>query len=128
MLETGIKGYLEAEVTKERLASSLGSGGIDVFATPCMITGMEAAALNSVQPFVGEGNTTVGTALEIKHVSATPLGMKVHFESELIEIDRRRLVFKVTAYDETGLIGEGTHERFIVEEKRFLDKVYAKTK
>ncbi len=125
-METGIRGSSEIVVTREMLASTLGSGGVDVFATPCMIANMEHTCILSVQDVVGEGNTTVGTLLNVSHTAATPLGMKVRFESELIEIDRRRLVFSVKAYDEVEKIGEGTHERFIVNEEKFLGKVRAK--
>lgn len=122
-LAIGIKNKYQIVVTKEQLASSLGSGGIDVFATPMMITIMEGAALYGVQPYLKEGQSTVGTVVNVKHLAATPLGMTVWAEAELIEIDRRRLVFDVKAYDQNGLIGEGRHERFIIDEADFLAKV-----
>ncbi len=125
-LTVGIKYKHQIVVAKEHLASSLGSGGIDVFATPMMITIMEAAALYGVQPYLSAGQTTVGTLVDVRHLAATPLGMKAWAEAELVEIDRKRLVFDVKAYDERGLIGEGRHERFIIVEQSFLAKVSAK--
>ena len=125
MLETGIKGYRESESTPERSAQSLGSGNVEVYATIMMIGLMEKTCLESVLPFLEEGQDTVGTAVNVSHCSATPVGMKVRCESELVEIDRRRLVFRVAAYDEKGLIGEGTHERFIIDKARFIQKTYA---
>ncbi len=126
MLETGIKGYRESEATPERSAQSLGSGNVEVYATIMMIGLMEKTCLESVLPFLEEGQDTVGTAVNVSHCSATPVGMKVRCESELAEIDRRRLVFRVAAYDEKGLIGEGTHERFIIDKARFIQKTYDK--
>lgn len=125
-METGIKGTCEITVTKDLLASSLGSGGVDVFATPFMIAYMEHTCLKSVEKLVGEGNTTVGTLVNVSHFAATPAGMKVRFESELKDIDRKKLVFSVCAYDEKEKIGEGMHERFIVNEEKFINKVQDK--
>lgn len=121
-LSVGIKGNAQLEVTSEMLASSVGSGVIDVFATPWMVALMENAAQSSVAQAIGDGNVTVGTKLDIAHTAATPLGMKVHAESKLIEIDGRRLVFEVQAFDEREKIGEGIHERFIVSCEKFLLK------
>lgn len=97
-----------------------------VYATPCMIALVEKTAWESVAGNLEEGQGTVGTRLDVSHVSATPVGMKVWCETELIEIDGRRLVFAVKAYDEAGLIGEGTHERFIVWNERFQQKAEGK--
>lgn len=125
-METGIKGHIEVIVDEKNIASSLGSGAVDVFATPCLIGIMEEASQTSVAPYLEEGMTTVGTKLNVSHDAATPVGMKVRAESELIEIDGRRLVFDVKAYDECGLIGQGIHERFIVRLDRFMEKAKAK--
>ena len=122
MLQTGIKGYQEETVVEGKLASNVGSGLVKVYATAMMIALIEKAAVLSVEPYLESGQGTVGTLVNVSHCSATPLGMKVHAETELIEIDRRRLVFKVAAYDECGLIGEGLHERFIIDMKKFQDK------
>lgn len=128
MLETGIKGRVEKVVKQENLASSMGSGLMPVFATPCMVALMEETAWRSVEPYMEEGCGTVGTALNIKHLAATPEGMTVWCESELTEIDNRRLVFMVKVYDNTGLIGEGIHERFIIQNEKFAAKAAAKKK
>lgn len=125
-METGIKGRVETVVNDTNTAKFVGSGSLDVFATPNMIALMEQASQASVAPFLEEGQGTVGTKIEITHDAATPLGMKVWAESELIEIDRRRLVFEVKAFDECGLIGQGRHERFIISNEKFLEKVNAK--
>ena len=126
MLPTGIKGYQEETVVEGKLASNVGSGLVKVYATAMMIALIEKAAVLSVEPYLECGQGTVGTLVNVSHCSATPLGMKVHAETELIEIDRRRLVFKVAAYDECGLIGEGLHERFIIDMKKFQDKTDSK--
>ena len=99
---------------------------LDVYATPAMIALMEGCASQSVAPYLDEGCGTVGTAVNIRHLAATPIGMKVYCESILTEVDGRRLLFNVKAYDETGLIGEGTHERFIINSEKFFAKVNAK--
>ena len=122
-LELGIKGSSSCTVTHDLTAKALRSGGLDVFATPIMIALMEEASLVSVRPYLEPGMDTVGTHLDVSHLSPTPVGMKVTAESELVEIDRRRLVFAVKAYDESGLIGEGTHERFIINNERFMAKL-----
>ncbi|MER2151119.1 MAG: thioesterase family protein [Candidatus Limivicinus sp.] len=126
MLETGIQGRAEIVVSEQNTAASMGSGNLDVFATPYMVALMEEASQRSVAPFLEEGQSTVGTRLCVSHDAATPLGMKVWAESLLTEIDGRRLVFEVRAFDECGPIGQGTHERFIIKQQRFLEKVEAK--
>ena len=127
-METGIKGHAEVLVDETNIASRLGSGVVDVFATPCLIGLMEEASQTSVAPYLDAGMTTVGTKLSVSHDAATPVGMKVWADSELVEIDGRRLVFDVKAYDECGLVGQGTHERFIVRLERFMEKAGAKKK
>ena len=126
MIEVGIKGRQETIVTKELTAEAVGSGLLPVYATPMMIALMEKTAHTSVSPYLEEGTGTVGTLMNVSHLAATPMGMKVYCESELIEVDRRRLVFSVKAYDESGLIGEGKHERFIIENEKFLAKANQK--
>ena len=126
MIQTGIKGHQETVVTEEMLASNVGSGLVKVYATAMMIALIEKAAVYSVEPYLEPGQGTVGTLVNVTHCSATPLGMKVHADTELVEVDRRRLVFKVAAYDERGLIGEGMHERFIIDNARFQAKADSK--
>lgn len=128
MLQAGIKGKKEITVTLDKTAKAMGSGTMDVFATPAMIALMENTAFESVASELEEGSGTVGTALDIKHVSATPVGMKVTCESELVKVDGRALTFSVKAFDEAGLIGEGTHERFILFEEKFQKKADDKAK
>ena len=126
MLEVGIKGQRETIVTKENTAAGIGSGSLEVFSTPMMILLMEESCFMSVNDILEEGFTTVGTCVNVKHLSATPLGMKVVIKSELIKVDVRALTFKVEAYDEKGLIGEGIHERFIVNNEKFQAKTDSK--
>ena len=126
MVELGIKGYQEEIVTPELLACHIGSGTVRVFATPLMITLMERTCRLSVQPYLEEGQATVGTRVDIRHLAATPLGGKVTCESELCEIDRRRLVFKVVVFDEKTKVGEGVHERFVIQSDKFLAAARAK--
>ena len=127
MIETGIKGRREQTVTAEMSAARVGSGLVDVFATPMLVALVEQTCYESVLPHLDEGQGTVGTLVNVSHVSATPIGKRVWCEIELVEVDRRRLVFKVKAYDECGLIGEGTHERFIIDTAKFMDKLKAKS-
>ena len=126
MLETGIRGKQEIIVTEDKTAKVYGSGTLDVFATPAMIALMENTAYKSVAQYLGEGNGTVGTNLNVKHVAATPVGMKVICETELVKIEGRALTFTVKAFDACGLIGEGTHERFIIMEDKFQAKANGK--
>lgn len=125
-MEIGMVGVQTIIVTKEQTAKYLGSGELEVFATPCMIALMENTAYKSVQSALEAGQGTVGTLLNVKHVAATPVGMEVRCETKLIEIDRKRLIFEVKAYDASGLIGEGIHERFIIDNQRFMQKANAK--
>lgn len=126
MLNTGIKSSASEIVTNEKTAVAVGSGGLSVYATPAMISLMEKSAYESVQSLLEEGSGTVGTLMNIQHISAIPVGMKVTAESELIAIDGRKLTFKVTAFDEVGKIGEGTHERFIINNEKFQAKTNSK--
>jgi len=118
----GLKGRAETVVNDNNTAQAACSGALPVFGTPFMCALMEEAAWKSIAPHLEEGQSTVGTKLEITHDSATPVGMKVWAESEVTQVDGKRLVLKVAAYDEKGLIGQGTHERFIVTDERFLAK------
>ena len=126
MLEAGIKGEQMTEVVYENTATAVGSGVLEVFATPCMLALMENAAVNALTPHLAEGEGTVGTLMNAKHLSPTPVGLEVTCRAELTEVDGRRLVFKVTAEDARGPIGEGTHERAIIQNERFVTKAYKK--
>lgn len=125
-MEIGIKGLAETVVDHSNTAKFAGSGELEVFATPFMVALMEQASYSSVAPYLEDGQGTVGTKLSVSHDAATPLGMKVRAESELTQVDGRRLVFTVKAYDECGLIGQGTHERFIIMNEKFLARCNAK--
>ena len=122
MLETGIKGEAKEVVSEKNSAKAMKSGELNVYATPSMIALMEQAAYKSVAAELEEGKGPVGTLMNVSHISATPFGMEVTAVSELVEIDRKRLVFKVEAFDERGKIGEGTHERFIIDNEKFQEK------
>lgn len=126
MLRIGITGKTERMVTVDMTAQRMGSGELPVLATPCMISMIEEAAWKSVAAELEPGQGTVGTLMNVKHVSATPVGMNVRCETKLVQIDRRRLVFEVKAYDDAGLIGEGTHERFVIANDKFLSKAKGK--
>jgi fluoroacetyl-CoA thioesterase len=120
---TGIKGLQETTVNQETSARNFGSGMVDVFATPAMVGLMEKTCLESVLNHLPEGFGSVGTAVNIVHIKATPLGMKVWCESELVEVDGRKLVFKVRAWDEVDEIGNGEHTRFIINNEKFMAKL-----
>ena len=122
-LKEGLKHIEKKTVTMNDTASVFGSGAAEVFATPMMIGLMEAASMNAVKNYLPEGYSTVGISVNIKHTGATAVGKMVWAEAELIEIDRKRLVFKVEAFDEDKKIGEGTHERFIIDEQKFMDNL-----
>ena len=122
----GLKGRAEALVTDQNTAQAACSGALPVFGTPFMCALMEEASWKSIAPHLEPGQSTVGTKLTISHDSASPVGIKVWAESEVTEVDGKRLVLKVAAYDERGLIGQGTHERFIITDERFLAKTAKK--
>ncbi len=122
----GLKGEAKTVVSENNTAVALGSGSVKVFATPAMIALMENAARSLVQPFLPDGQTTVGTKVEAAHLTATPLGMEVVAIAELMAVDGRKLTFKIEAYDLKEKIGEGIHERFIIVEERFMTKANSK--
>jgi predicted thioesterase len=126
ILKPGLAAEKHATVTDANTAATFGSGGIAVFATPAMITLMEGAAFSAVEALLPQGWSTVGTELNVKHLSATPVGMKVYARAELLGVDGRALSFKVEAFDEAGKIGEGAHGRFIIEVEKFLAKAESK--
>ena len=119
-LKIGVRGQAQTTVTSLNTAKAVGSGLLEVFSTPAMVSLMEQAAVNALN--LPAGQSSVGTSLNITHTAATPLGAAVSATAELIEIDRRRLVFHVEVCDEVGKVGEGKHERFIIDVEPFLDK------
>ncbi len=123
MIEKGIKGRLEMKVTEDVTASHIGSGTVRVLATPMMIALMERTSRISVKPYIGEGQETVGTHVNVSHVSAVPVGGDVWCETEVVDVDRRRVTFKVAVYSDKGLVGEGLHERFVIDVDHFASKL-----
>lgn len=126
MLQPGISAEVTFSVTHDLTAKTVGSGTLDVLATPVMIAKMEQAAWTAVAPHLPDDNGTVGTLMNAKHISATPIGMEVTCRAELTEVDGRRLVFRVTASDAAGPIGEGVHERAVIQNDRFVSKAQKK--
>lgn len=125
-ITVGMKGTASTLVEREDTALEVGSGSLLVYATPCMVALMEGAACEAISEALPEEKTSVGIALDISHISATPVGLSVRAEAEVTGIEGSVITFQLTAYDETGKIGEGTHKRAIVSTQRFLDKTYAK--
>ena len=125
-IPVGAKGRAETVVTEHNTANAVGSGLVPVFATPYMIALMENAAVNALTPYMEENQGTVGTRLDVSHDSATPIGMKVWAEAEVTAVDGKAVTFAVTAYDEAGVIGKGTHNRFVITVDRFLAKAEKK--
>ncbi len=126
MLQIGIKGTATTMVDETNTAKTIGSGALEVFATPAMIALMEKSACNCINDYLDEDSGSVGTLVNITHVSATAMGVEVEAVSELTEIDGRKLVFTVTATDKFGVIGKGTHERFIINNDKFMAKLNLK--
>ena len=125
-IKPGMKGKAGSLVEREDTAQVVGSGDLLVYATPCMAALMEGAACEAIAPALPEGKTTVGTELNIRHLSATPVGLEVRAEAEVTEVEGNTITFSVTAYDEAGKIGEGIHKRVVVTAQKFLDKAYQK--
>lgn len=119
----GLRHHEQLVVEHKDTAAVYGSGALEVFATPAMIALMEKTCLMAVCDKIGEGNTTVGIAVNIKHLKANPVGATIRCESVLTEVDRRRLVFEVKCYEGETLIGEGVHERFVVDSEKFMGKL-----
>lgn len=122
----GMKGEAFTDVERTDTAAEVGSGSLLVYATPCMVALTEGAACNAIEAAVPEDKTTVGIELNIRHIAATPVGMEVRAEAEVTAMEGSIITFAVTAYDESGKIGEGTHKRAVVTSQRFLEKTYAK--
>ncbi len=123
MLEVGLKYTSSVVVEKSNCASAVGSGGLDVFATPSMVALMENAAMNAVASHLPEGSTTVGSQINVVHSKPSGIGAVIAATAELVAVEGRRLQFKVVAEDGTGVIGDGTHVRYIVDIERFLSKL-----
>ncbi len=126
-LRVPMHGEARTRVTGDNTALKFGSGKVDVFGTPAMIALMEEASINTVDKNLPEGFATVGIEFSIKHIAATPKGMNITASAELTEIDGRRLTFKVEAFDEVEKIGEGRHQRYIIELDKFKCRAHGKS-
>ena len=125
-ITVGMKGQASTNVERSDTALEVGSGSLLVYATPCMVALMEGAACEALEGALPETKTTVGTELSIKHISATPVGLEVRAEAEVTAVEGNTITFSVTAFDETGKIGEGVHKRVVINTQRFLEKAYDK--
>ena len=125
-ITVGMKGEVTTLVEREDTAYEVGSGSLLVYATPCMVALMEGAACEAIAAALPEGKTSVGIELAISHIAATPVGLEVRAEAEVTAVEKNIVSFTVTAYDEAGKIGEGTHKRAVVTTQKFLDKTYDK--
>ncbi len=127
-VKAGLKGRVDLTVGDEHTAPSVGSGAIHVLGTPVMINLMEAAALDATEHLMPKGHQSLGIHVDISHVAATPIGMKVHATAEVTAVEGNRIRFRVEAHDEAEIIGEGTHERIVVNVQRFDRRVQKKAK
>ena len=122
----GMKGEVATLAEREDTAKEVGSGSLLVYATPCMVALMEGAACEAIQDALSDNQTTVGTELNIQHISATPVGLEVRAEAEVTAVEGKVITFQVKAFDEAGEIGKGIHKRVIVNTQKFLEKAYDK--
>lgn len=125
-MKIGIKGVLTKKVEQEESAKNIGSGLLDVFATPALVAFVEKTCWFSVNDFIEEGQTTVGTRIDLNHLKATPISMEVTCNSELVKVDGKKLSFEFEVHDEKDLIAKGSHERYIVDSKSFQEKTDSK--
>ena len=127
-LRPGLRGQAELEVSEEHTAPRVGSGRVRVLATPVMINLIEAAALEAVERLLPPGHQSLGTVLNVRHIAATPVGMRVTAMAEVLDVEGRTIRFRVEARDERELIGDGTHERVVVNVAKFDQRVQRKLK
>jgi predicted thioesterase len=125
-ITVGMKGEAFNLVEREDTAREVGSGSLLVYATPCMVALMEGAACEAIECAMDENKTTVGTELNIQHLSATPVGLEVRAEATVTAVEGKVITFEIRAFDEAGEIGRGTHKRVIVPVQKFLEKAYGK--
>ena len=125
-ITVGLKGEVFTQVEREDTAKEVGSGDLLVYATPCMVALMEGAACEAIAECLSDTQTSVGTGLNIEHISATPVGLEVRAEAEVTEVSGKVISFAIHAYDEAGEIGRGTHTRVVVNSQKFLEKTYNK--
>lgn len=125
-ITVGMKGEVFTQVEREDTAKEVGSGDLLVYATPCMVALMEGAACEAIAGALSDTQTTVGTGLNIEHLSATPVGLEVRAEAEVTNVEGKVITFALRAFDEAGEIGKGTHTRVLVNSQKFLEKAYNK--
>ena len=125
-ITVGMKGEAFTLVEREDTAKEVGSGNLLVYATPCMVALMEGAACEAIAQCLSDTQTTVGTALNIEHISATPVGMEVRAEAEVTAVEGKVITFEIRAYDEAGEIGKGSHKRVLINSQKFLERAYNK--
>jgi predicted thioesterase len=128
MIAAGLRGTAELRVGEEHTAPRIGSGKVHVLATPVMINVIEAAALAAIEHLLPAGYQSLGTHLDVRHIAATPVGMKVKGHAEVVNVEGRTVRFRVEAHDEKELIGDGTHERVVVNVAKFDQRVQRKLK
>jgi len=127
-ISPGLSAEITLTVDESNTASKYGSGLVPVFATPAMVGMMEGAAVKALEGQLAEGQTTVGTHIDVRHLAATPVGMQVRARAELTAVDGRKLTFQIEAWDEVEKIGEATHERFVIDMGKFIARTQAKSK
>jgi fluoroacetyl-CoA thioesterase len=125
-IQIGLAAERSETVIESLLATRLGSGSVEVYATPAMIALMESAAVAAIEPLLPEGQASVGIALDIRHLAATPPGQQVRARAEVTAVDGRKVTFRVQAWDEQEQIGEGTHTRYVIDVTRFMQRVQSK--
>ena len=125
-ITAGMKGEAFTDVERSDTALEVGSGSLLVYATPCMVALMEGAACEAIAGALTDSQTTVGTALNIEHISATPVGLEIRAEAEVTAVEGKVITFEVRAFDEAGEIGRGSHKRVLVNSQKFLEKAYSK--
>ena len=126
-LQPGLNAEVELTVSETETAAHLGSGSLPVYATPALVALMENAAIRALEGHLPPGYSTVGGHIDVRHLAATPVGVKVRAHAELVEAQGRKLTFRIQAWDEVELIGEADHVRFLIEEKAFMAKVGKKS-
>ncbi len=127
-LQVGMTGESHTTVTNDLTAKKMGSGSLLVYSTPAMIALMEAAAVNAIEPYLAAGQTTVGIQIEVRHISASPVGEQVRAEAQVMAVEGKRVLFAVRAWDEQEMIGEGSHTRYLIDEEKFMERVQSNSR
>lgn len=124
----GIHAELDISVSDAETATAYGSGLVPVYATPALVGLMESAAVKALEGRLPGGQTTVGVRIDVRHLAATPVGMRVRARAELVEVQERKLIFRIEAWDEVEQVGQATHERFIIDQEKFVGRANAKAR